>query len=1239
MSTLLRDVIDIPEHAGAEDYVLRLTDSVGAGHAAAAVDNYVVTPALADAFESALALVADAVISRISRGAFLTGSFGSGKSHFMAVLHAVLRQEPVARAKPELQPAVASVDPVLRDRTILPLAFHLLGAESLEDALFGGYLRQIRALHPTAPLPSLHQSDGLLADAERMRDVLGDQEFFAQLNGTNSVDDGVDEWSALLGSGTWNADSYAQARAASPESPQRQSLASALVERFYQSYVRQARYVDLDTGLAAIAAHAQALGYDAVVLFLDELVLWLAFAVQDREFFRRESQKITKLVESGIGHRPIPLVSFVARQMDLRRWFADAGASGAEQDALDRAFRHQEGRFAQIALGDDNLPYVAQQRLLRPKNDEGRRILDEAFGRISHRAGVWDVLLDGINTDEQHRGADEAAFRQTYPFSPALVSTLRSLASVMQRERTALKVMQQMLVDRRDTLTVDDVIPVGDTFPYVVQGAQPLDQKVAALFRSANTLYADKLEPLLREPYELTEGQLDGRESLPAGLVANQRLARTLLLSAVAPNVPALKGLTASRLASLNHGSIVSPLPGNEATMVTSRVRDWARQVPEIHLDSDVRNPVIRMQLSDVDYESIVEKAKGEDNEGRRRELIKSMVASGLGIELGPEDVRGAYVHQIVWRGSRRDVDLVFGNVRDPGWLSDEQFQNRPNTWRVIIDHPFDEAGHSWLEDSERLDSLISRERHAQTIVWLPRFFTEERMRDVRRLVILNWLLDGSGDRWTSHADHLSETDRVQARAILESSRTTLRHTVERAIQVAYEAAAPTRPGDVIDDAHERVLTSLDRGFDPQRPVGVTLAAAFANLLEQAFDATYPGHPRFHPSDIEVRPRELKAVYEHVERAMADPDRRVPLQGDIAAVRRVANPLGVGHAAETHFVFGDDRLQPWAAEFERELGRRGNATGPVTVGEVGRWIESMTPPNGLRSEVKHLIVLAWAALRRRAWFAYGAPIPAPAPGALRPEMEMREQAMPEPTDWSVANDRAGRLFGTTGGRHLTPQAVADLAQRVKEAVQARYQAVQDLVPAVERAYGRVDLDAGGAGQRLATAKSAAELTQVLRHLDGVDLIRRLAVADVGNETALARSMSTAGAVASALGQFRWERLRPLQDAQRGEGPRAEQAADILEDVRRSLESDEMVVGIVGALERAETALFTWLTPPTLPDSPVRRQDQEQQRRTHPSAGRRTLAAGDSPVAVVSELQAVRDAHPGRAIIVEWHVEE
>ena len=131
---------------------------------------------------------------------------------------------------------------------------------------------------------------------------------------------------------------------------------TALAQNYFRAYTQQASYVDLDTGLAAIASHAKSLGYDAVVLFLDELVLWLAFSVQDREFFRRESQKLTKLVETGAGARAIPLISFVARQMDLRRWFADAGASGAEQEALDRAFRHQEGRFGTLVLGDDNLP-------------------------------------------------------------------------------------------------------------------------------------------------------------------------------------------------------------------------------------------------------------------------------------------------------------------------------------------------------------------------------------------------------------------------------------------------------------------------------------------------------------------------------------------------------------------------------------------------------------------------------------------------------------------------------------------------------------------------------------------------------------------------------------------------------------------------------------------------------------------------------------------------------------------
>ena len=39
---------------------------------------------------------------------------------------------------------------------------------------------------------------------------------------------------------------------------------------------------------------------------------------------------------------------------------------------------------------------------------------------------------------------------------------------------------------------------------------------------------------------------------------------------------------------------------------------------------------------------------------------------------IGNPDVFGVYAHPVVWRGSRRGVDVVFGNVRDAGWLTED---------------------------------------------------------------------------------------------------------------------------------------------------------------------------------------------------------------------------------------------------------------------------------------------------------------------------------------------------------------------------------------------------------------------------------------------------------------------------------------------------------------------------------------------------------------------------------------
>lgn len=92
-------------------------------------------------------------------------------------------------------------------------------------------------------------------------------------------------------------------------------------------------------------------------------------------------------------------------------------------------------------------------------------------------------------------------FRKVYPFSPALVQTLIAVSSVLQRERTALEVMMQLLVERRDILTLGDIVPVGDLFDVIAHGDEAFSQEMAIHFDNAKRLYHQKLLPLLEKQH------------------------------------------------------------------------------------------------------------------------------------------------------------------------------------------------------------------------------------------------------------------------------------------------------------------------------------------------------------------------------------------------------------------------------------------------------------------------------------------------------------------------------------------------------------------------------------------------------------------------------------------------------------------------------------------------------------------------------------------------------------------
>src|SRR6202795_3239233 len=194
---LLKDLITIPERVHQGDFVLQLTK--GVTEPEQTLRDYVVTPQLVDAFSNALGFIEQAVQTGGSKAAYLHGSFGSGKSHFMAVLSLLLKGDPRARAIPELASVVATHNAWSQGRKFLLVPYHMIGARSMESAILGHYAEYIRTLHPDAPLPGVYLAERIFDDARKMRSRLGDEAFFANLNAGG----GGGGWRMLAA--TWDA--------------------------------------------------------------------------------------------------------------------------------------------------------------------------------------------------------------------------------------------------------------------------------------------------------------------------------------------------------------------------------------------------------------------------------------------------------------------------------------------------------------------------------------------------------------------------------------------------------------------------------------------------------------------------------------------------------------------------------------------------------------------------------------------------------------------------------------------------------------------------------------------------------------------------------------------------------------------------------------------------------------------------------------------------------------------------
>jgi hypothetical protein len=1216
--TLLRDLIDIPTSVGDADFVVRASGD-------AELSKYVVTDDLRRNFHEALGMIGHAVTSGRSQAKFLHGSFGSGKSHLMAVLREILRHNPEARAVRNLGGPVAEADEWLRGKQILTLSFHMLDARSVEQAILEGYLRQVTATHPDAPPPAVHQSDALLADAARLRDDLGDDKFFERLRTGGAAPGGAGAGLAAIRAQAagWSAGSYAEAVAAPPGTNQRDTLVSALTSTFFTGAVRSGEYLDLDTGLAVVTRHAQSLGYDALVFFLDELILWLSTKIADHTFVQTEGAKLNKLVESSDATRPLPIVSFVAKQRNLEE-FLGPQVGGTERAALADVMRSVQGRFgADIVLADTNLPEITERRLLKPDDDAARTVIDEAFAAVRGRREVWDTLLLGAQYGDAGIGSDAAAFRRLYPFSPALVATLVALSQALQRERTALKVMTELLVERRDTLRVNDLIGVAALFgPLVLRGELPDRPELKQRFQAARDTYLHKLRPLLLVSHGITEEQAAGHELF----TLDDRLVRTLILGAVVAEVPALGNLTAAKLHALNFGSISSPIPGYENQIVLERLRRLSADAGQLHL-TDGPDPVVSLTLSSVDYDRLLDLVPhNETAAGVLQQLVREMVCGELGLE-SREGTFGEIPHPREWRGRRHVMHVRFGNVRDKDNLPDAALLGSGPAWRMVIDYPFD-PGHRRNEDFARIETLP---KNRPVVFWMPLFLTDEVMGRVAQLAKVNYLLGGggTGDRLNSLAADWSLADRQQGKIYLQQRQQQLKAALLAAFKQAYGAAAP-EPANVEDDSIG-VLHTLAEGLRVGDPRGGTLRDAFHNLTGELLAWSYPGTPALPDDERAVTRGELAKVLSYARLAAADPTKGVPVEAaDQRSIRRVCNQLRLGELVDHRYVLTMSTCW-WSGHLLQGAAQQGY-TGHFPV-HVLRELLDRPKERGFDRELQNTIIAVFAAEQQLAWYQHGAKVPVDDVRGVDDLMELRHPPMPEPEDWANACRRGQPLFGKVLPAWRSPGNLGELAGTLRGEAKAYAPAAATLVGELGRHAELLGLDPAAGAGRLATARRVAKLlAEVAGEPDDVAVVVRVARADLGevDDAVAGTAFKSASVVTAALAATQWSLPQAVRDRAAGGD---ERARVILDELRYAAGHDQNAADLAEALRTATAraaALLAGQQPPPPPPPPPPSDPIDAVRRTT-----RTITDVAGWESAAAEIRA--EVAAGRSVTVTWEV--
>lgn len=822
----IRDVFDLPPTI--PRCIVKIQDFDDEKMLQENIRDYVITETVAGEMERLVdRIVASCVRHEAGEGHYLHGSFGSGKSHFMAILGLILENNPAIWTKdhPTIRAIRERHGDWLAEHPLLVIPVYMLGqTTSFQVACYNA--ANARLQHLGLPPCEFSDADKVIAsfraDAARYGDVVYEQ------------------FQATTGISRARFD-----RMAAGDQERRDELARQILAYRDPSRTERAQlYPDkFSAGMAALTRHAQAHGFAGVVFLIDELILYLSDKA-GREYLK-EFNDLVALADNSALDRAVPLWVIVAKQRNI----AETVPDDSSQQHIFEAMEHHKDRFPETTeLADTELVPIVQERVLRVRPGMEKRLqaaIDETLEQLSEDTRA--TLLHDLTLDD---------FRSLYPFHPALIRTLIDVTARLSRERAAIRLLYELLIQRHPDLPIGSLVPYASLFDAVF-----LPQGLTGGSRNeeltvVHQTYYERLAPLIDATYEEDE------QRKRAHLVV-----KTALLCGLSKSMR--EAVTVERILHLNYQDLRGRTPFGSYQSIARILSDLDNRSELVHFTPNATNPALGVvsitlasgaQLSDV-------LKRVQVNWRQRLEAF-----TGLMGELLNKPIHGGEIpnYERVWRGSRRRGRVRFANVAELS-LNDMTVANG-DEFTLFIDYPFDaDVVHSRADDQKVIDRARVKSRPVPVGFWLPAEFTADDLRDLEEYAKMIEVESNPG----LYLDEYGRTQRDDLETKLAGQKRSKARALRERLERVYKG-----PGATVHFLDPVITPSLD---------AETLGGALDRIADTVCDRLYPHHPRF---PTEANQRALRRLLEDFLVPAALSGGSVPRNPDLDGwLTRLGEPL------------------------------------------------------------------------------------------------------------------------------------------------------------------------------------------------------------------------------------------------------------------------------------------------------------------------------------------------------------